>query len=193
MEIADIALEDAFELEPVTTETMDEMRWASKLNDDCAILALVRSLPNQVVQEQICRYNARETAVAARNLPNHTISFPKCPTIRCRHAVAKRFDAFLEMRGVTLARRLPRGFMMTFVTESIRPTDGHKAHNIRQQYYQIVRRWHRFCVKDNPHGETEVIATSQLKSRAKKPKWRRQRAPGGGASVPSRCLQTRAV
>ena len=50
--IAGIVLEDGVELEPVTTETMDAMRWASKLNDDCAVLALVRSLPNQVVQEQ---------------------------------------------------------------------------------------------------------------------------------------------
>ena len=59
------------------------MRWASTLNDDCAVLALMRSLPNQVVQEQICRYNARETAVAARNLPNHKNSSGVFPTIRC--------------------------------------------------------------------------------------------------------------
>ena len=95
MAIADIALEDGVELEPVTTETMDAMRWASKLNDDCAVLALVRSLPNQVVQEQTCRYNAREAALAARKLPNHKTNVGKCPTMRCKHAVAKRFDAFL--------------------------------------------------------------------------------------------------
>ena len=183
MAIADFALEDGVELEPVTAETMDAMRWASKLNDDCAVLALVRSLPNQIVQEQICRYNARETAVAAKKLPNHKMSVRMCPTLRCKHAVAKRFDAFLEMRGVTLARRLPRGFMMTFVTEHICPTDGHKARNIRQQDYQNVRRWHRLFVKDNPHGETEVAAKSQLKSRAKKQEWRMQRDPGGAVSA----------
>ena len=183
MAIADIAIEDGVELEPVTTETMDAMRWASKLNDDCAVLALLRSLPNRVVQEQICRYNARETAVAARKLPNHKMSVPKCPAIRFRHAIAKRFNAFLEMHEVTLARRQPRGFMMALVTENIRPTDGHKARNIRQQDYQDVRRWHRLFVKDNPHGETEVVAKSQLKSRAKKQEWRRQRAPGVAVSA----------
>ena len=181
--IADIALEDCGELEPVTTEAMDAMRWASKLNDDCAVLALMRSLPNQVVQEQICRYNARETAVAARKLPNHKMSVGPFPTIRCKRAVAKRFDVFLEMRGVALAQRLPRGYMMTFVAENFCLTDGHKARPANAgslQTYQNVRRWHRALVKDKPDGETAVAAKSLLKSRAKKQECQRRRAPGGG-------------
>ena len=108
--IADIALEDCGELEPVASEAMDAMRWASKLNDDCAVLALVRSLPNQVVQEQICRYNTRGSAVAAMKLPNRKLSVGPFPTVTCKQAVAKRFDNFIEMRGIALAKRMPRGY-----------------------------------------------------------------------------------
>ena len=61
--VAAIARDDGCELEPVSEEAMDAVRWASKLNDDCGVLDLVRALPNQVVQEQIRLWNASKTAV----------------------------------------------------------------------------------------------------------------------------------
>ena len=61
--VAAIARDD--EPEPVSEEAMDAMRRASKIEDDCSVLELVRSLPIQVVQEQTRLWNARQTAVAA--------------------------------------------------------------------------------------------------------------------------------
>ena len=90
--IAEIALEDPDELEHVSEETMDAMRWASNIDDDSGVLALVRALPIPIVQEQVRLYNERETAVATRSLPKHKIVIGSCPSMKCKHAVAKRFD-----------------------------------------------------------------------------------------------------
>ena len=144
----------------------------------------MRSLPNQVVQEQICRCNARGTAVVARKLPNHKMSAGPSTTIRCKRAVAKRFDDVLDMRGCALAHRLPNGLMRTFGAENLGLTDGHRARPANayssQQTYQNVRRWHRAWVKDKPDGKTALAAKSLLKSRANQEGYQRQRAPGGG-------------
>ena len=49
-------------------ESFAAMRWASKLDDDANVLSLLRSLPKQIVEEQVQLYRKRdETAVAARS------------------------------------------------------------------------------------------------------------------------------
>ena len=63
--VAAIACDDGGELEPVSEDAMNAMRWASKLPNDCSVLELVRSLPREVVQEQIRLWNARGTAASA--------------------------------------------------------------------------------------------------------------------------------
>ena len=107
--VAAIAVDDGGELEPVSEEAMNAMRWASKLDDDGSVLELVRSLPIQVVQEQIRLWNARGTAVAASSRPKHKLVVCLFPTVALRHAVAKRFQHFCETLGLTPANRLPRG------------------------------------------------------------------------------------
>ena len=58
----------------VDEETFAAMRWASKLSDDSCVLSVIRTLPKEIVQEQVVLYRQRKeteekanrTAVAAR-------------------------------------------------------------------------------------------------------------------------------
>ena len=92
--VAAIARDDGGELGLVSEDAMNAMRWASKLDDDCCVLELVRALPILVVQEQIRLWNARETAVAASSRPKHELVVGSYPTVALRPAVAKRFQHF---------------------------------------------------------------------------------------------------
>ena len=49
--VADIALDHGGELEHVSEEAMSEMRWASETEHESSVVALVPSLPIQIVQE----------------------------------------------------------------------------------------------------------------------------------------------
>ncbi len=50
-----------------TEETFEAMRWASHLGSDSAVLSLIRSLPKEIVEEQVHSYRKRaETVVAQR-------------------------------------------------------------------------------------------------------------------------------
>ena len=61
--VADAAI--AAVAEPPTEETFAAMRWASQLEDDSSVLGLLRSLPKEVVEEQVALYKQHaETAVA---------------------------------------------------------------------------------------------------------------------------------
>jgi len=52
-------------------ETLKAMRWASKLGGDANVLALIRSLPTQIVKEQVALYRKQdETAVAEPQPPD---------------------------------------------------------------------------------------------------------------------------
>ena len=51
-----------------TEETFEAMRWASRLESDSAVLSLIRSLPKEIVEEQVHSYRKRaETAAAQRS------------------------------------------------------------------------------------------------------------------------------
>lgn len=129
--VAAIARDD--ELEPVSEEAMDAMRWASKIEDDCSVLELVRSLPIQVVQEQIRLWNARETAVTASSLPKHQLVGGSFPSVALRHAVAKRFEHFCDTLGLTPANRLPRWTMTRFMEDNTTSTDGRRRLKEKKQ------------------------------------------------------------
>ena len=98
-EVAAIARDDCCELERVSEDAMSAVRWASKVDDDCGVLELVRALPNEVVQEQIHYWNASKTAVAASSRPKHKLGVGSYPTVAHRHAVANRFQHFCETLG----------------------------------------------------------------------------------------------
>jgi len=189
--VAAIARDDGGVLEPVSEDAMSAMRWASKLDDDFSVLELVRSLPVQVVQEQIRLWNARETVVAASSSPTHKLVVGSHPTVALRNAVAKRVQHFCETLGVPHADRLPRGTMIRFMDENITLAGTQKT-NVKEQEGKTagakrnlnnrlkVREWHKAWQRQRRHGETAVAAQSLMKSRAPRPACLRRRAPGGG-------------
>ena len=192
--VAAIVRDDGCELEHVSEEAMDAVRWASKLNDDCGVLDLVRALPKQIVQEQIRLWNASKTAVAVSSRPKCKLVVGSHPTLAHRHAVAKRFQHFCETLGLQTEDRLPRGVMIRFMGENI--ILAHARRNVKDQEEKSVgkkrnlknklnvRKWHKDWHMMKHHGETAVAeargALSLMKSRAPRPGCLRKRAPGGG-------------
>ena len=87
-------------------ETFAAMHWASKLSDDASVLCLIRSLPKDIVEEQVQKYRAREqTAVAV---------FEKQIVVRdgfhrTRNLVAERFHNYLARNNMNADKRLPYG------------------------------------------------------------------------------------
>ena len=60
--------DDTQDVAAPTTETFAAMRWASRLQNDVAVLSLIRSLPKEVVEEQVRAYEkGAETAVAQKS------------------------------------------------------------------------------------------------------------------------------
>ena len=164
---------------------MNAMRWASKLPNDCSVLELVRSLPREVVQEQIRLWNARGTASSA---PMQKIVVGAAPSLPVKKSEAKRFQHFCDALGLRPADRLPRFTMTRFMQDnmslakSLKQTGMNIATSRKRHHMPNVRRWHidwqRECGLVD--GETAVAAKSLLKSRAPLQACRRRRAAGGG-------------
>ncbi len=77
------------------------MCWASKLEDDADVLCLIRSLPGEIVQEQVSLYRKRhETAVAAKPKEDVTIQLSKNPQCQKQMMVAQRFHKYCQSRGI---------------------------------------------------------------------------------------------
>ena len=73
------------DVEKTDEESFAAMRWASKLDDDANVMSLLRSLPKQIVEEQVQLYRKRdETAVAARSAyAAKQLSSMRIPAISC--------------------------------------------------------------------------------------------------------------
>jgi len=156
-------------------ETFAAMRWASRLPNDSAVLGLIRSLPNVIVEEQLRLYRQRpqETAVAEEKI---RIS----PSLRLRERmlVAQRFDTYCQRNGIGAKDRMPRGTLRTFVEDHI----DCSARNVTFPRNH-VRKWHRAWLRVSSRGAIQQGHTqkrSRLKSRAHKAPCRRVRAHGGG-------------
>ena len=163
---------------------MKALRWASGLEDDTNLLALIRSLPLQFVEEQVHSYRKRaETAVAARNQTQGKFRIHRIPTYQQRMCVAKRVHGYCRELGIHFEHRMPHKAVDTFVKGNLTwsgPTQP-SAKQIRNWY----ERW-----RQSPTNLTAAVAgkptssvseKSLLRSRAPKPKCFRTRAPGGGA------------
>ena len=190
--MAAIACDDGGEQEPVSEDAMSAMRWVSKLNNDCSVLELVRTLPGSVVQEQVRLWNARGTAASA---PKQRIVVGVAPTLHVKKIVAQRFQQFCDALGLRPTDRLPRNTMTMFVQEHLaiaqagKQTALHKiAISRKRKRMPDVRKWHKYwsqerCLVDGETAgaaETAVAARSQLKSRAPVQSRHRKRDVGGG-------------
>ena len=115
-------------------ETFAAMHWASKLSDDASVLCLIRSLPKDIVEEQVQKYRACEqTAVAV---------FEKQIVVRdgfhrTRNLVAERFHNYLARNNMNADKRLPYGSVERFKIKRSQwkwKTKTHCATLIRRRY-----------------------------------------------------------
>ena len=141
-------------------ETFAAMQWVSKLSDDSNVLSLIRSLPQAVVDEQVCLYKKRnETAVVAAATPTSK----------------------LKVNGS--GAKLPWGAMSTFIKDHLEWTANQKSVTGKQ-----IRTWYTAWRKSEANVLAAVadkpcqVSSGKclLKSRATKPEWQRQRGHGGG-------------
>ena len=122
-------------------ETFAAMRWASKLSDDSSVLRLIRSLPKEIVEEQLSLYRRRdETAVAAKaeeKGPDSKINASSCSQYNTRMLVAQRFHRYCLANAITVEKRLPYGAMKTFIKDNIEWTTNQKplATNTVRKWY----------------------------------------------------------
>ena len=95
-------------------ETFAAMRWASQLCDDSNVLSLIRSLPKEIVDEQVRAYRARDSAASAAVAVVSTKAAKlnigtgdKVPRMAVRMMVAARFHKYCQRNGIHADRKLP--------------------------------------------------------------------------------------
>jgi len=169
-------------------KTFEALRWASKMQNDQAVLSLCRSLPQEILEEQVRLYENRgTTAVAEADVAKPKIHVGATPALRVRMLVAQRFHWYCLKHGIVPDKRLPYGAMKQFIQDNLLWKSGHLG---RGQYIKL-RRWYDHWSKSSSDVLAAVADPSKpmadgkslLKSRARKPGWKRQRAAGGGAKV----------
>jgi hypothetical protein len=184
--VAELADKLAEQTDVVTPDedTFAAMRWASKLDDDANVLGLIRSLPKEIVQEQVRLYEKRaETAVAEAAKEKPKLQLCPNPRYQLRMLVAQRFHLYCQRQGIVADKRMPYGAMKTFIEDNIVWKAKHKAVQSKQ-----IRHWYNdWCsttsnilaaVADEP---CQVISKmSMLRSRAPQKQFLRRRAQGGG-------------
>jgi hypothetical protein len=104
-------------------ETFAAMRWASTLDDEASVLHLIRTLPKQIVEEQVCLYRGRDeatlAAAALKKGPKLKISLGPKALLQTRLLVAQRFHKYCEKNAINTDQRMPYGAMSTFIADNI--------------------------------------------------------------------------
>jgi hypothetical protein len=176
-------------------ETFAAMRWASKLDDDSCVLALVRSLPKEVVGEQLALYRRRdETAVAARAQgqgPKPKIHLSPNARYGVRMLVAQRFHHYCQANCLRLEGRLKYGAMQKFIQDNIEWKAKHAIVSTKS-----IRAWHskwRSSTSNVVAADADIApvgaAKTGLKSRALVAEAKRRRAFGAGPKPKAYCVR----
>ena len=97
-------------------ETLAAMRWASKLDNDACVLSLLRSLPKEIVEEQVSLYRRREEP---QSRPDPIISISPNARYHTRMLVASRFHLYCQARGIVPEKRMPFGAVKTFIQDNV--------------------------------------------------------------------------
>jgi hypothetical protein len=178
-------------------ETFAAMRWASKLSSDACVLGLIRSLPKEIVEEQVCAYRRSQEAVVAadaqqqRRSTKITISLNS--RLHTRMMVAQRFHMYCQQNRISVGGRMPYGTVATFIKDNIEWKGGLKKLTAKQ-----LRGWHTLWLASTGASATAVAVTppekasdtkSLLRSRAPVPHFCRRRAAGGGRKVMVSCVR----
>lgn len=160
------------------------MRWASKLSDDSNVLSLLRSLPDEVVEEQVRLYRKRDELIVAGSTQGvEKIQLPSNPRHHVRMKVAERFHMFCRNRSIDPGCRLPYGTIKAFREEALHLEGTRNPVQATQ-----LRRWYnvwristsQVMVAESGQATSHHAEKSLLRSRAPKQIGARQRAPGGG-------------
>ena len=140
--------------EQVTEETLSAMRWASKLGESANVLALIRSLPAPIVEEQVMLYRKRDdTAIAAVKPADQKVAIGRNLNHHQRMVVAQRFHKFCQSRGITPDMRMPYGQMKTFIQDNVEWTSKQQALQSKQ-----IRGWYNQWRLSKPDYLTAAVA-----------------------------------
>ena len=191
--VAECAVATVEQNEVVTPdeETFVAMRWASGLGDDSCVLGLIRSLPKQVVEEQLSLYRQRKDKPKEQG-PTPRIKLSPNARYQTRMLVAARFHSYCNAHRIVLAERMPYGAMSTFIRANIEWTATHNAVSSKliRQWYST---WQSECanvvaaVADGAPVQPQT--KSMLKSRAPVIQSKRQRGWGGGRTPKAHCVR----
>ena len=178
-------------VEVVDEETLEAMRWATKLDADDHVLALIEALPKTIVDEHVMLYRQRQQAIVATQIqPPPKIRMGCRPRYETRMNVAKRFHEHLREEGLDNAHRLRRGEIRRFMDKHIHQTvnDGHTLikNGSIQKWYKTWRNSDRVVSTASGHDKTELglITVGKMGSRSSRvdsqivPHHKRMRAPG---------------
>ena len=103
-----------------TEETFIAMRWACQLQSESAVLNLIRSLPKEIVAEQVHRYNTgAQTAVAANATAIVKIALGPNSRNNVKMMVAKRFHVYCKSKCIKPLDRLPYGCVKAFIAQHV--------------------------------------------------------------------------
>ena len=132
-------------------QTLEAMRWASKLNDDQNVLSLIRSLPKGIIDEQVRLYENRGKTETTSEKPKLVVS--ACPTLRTKMLVAQRFHTFCVSRGFDPRARMPRGALTQFIETNLL----WKSAALGKGALTSVRKWHT-CWSKSPASMLAAVA-----------------------------------
>jgi hypothetical protein len=181
-EVADPA-EEHVTVQP-DEETFAAIRWVSKLGDDHNVLSLIRSLPAEIVDEQVRAYRQRgETAVAVLSTNPPKLKVGAKPTLCMRMKVSARYHKYRQSNGIPIGQKLPYGVMLTFMEDHLE-WKACQRKMLRKNINKWYNAWQRSeghklsAVADTGSTSTSVQAKSRRGSRANVPYWKRRRCEG---------------
>ena len=187
-------------------ETFAAMRWASRLNDDSCVLGLIRSLPKEIVEEQLSLYRRRDLTtvavkkqIAVKNRDAAKIAVGPHPRYQTKMMVAQRFHNYCKANCISVHERMPWGAMKTFSQDNIE----WKA-KLAVIPAKKMRQWYGAWQSStsNVASTSDVVAAvaesalvpvsqgrSRLKSRAPVALCRRKNAYGAGRPPKAYCVR----
>ena len=181
-------------------ETLEAMRWASTINNDNSLLALIEALPKKVVEEQVVLYRKRDQAMAATQVQPQPkkIWIGSGSRYETRMQVAQRFHDHLTAEGIDTDRRLPYGEMKRFIQKHLHWTTKGRTLQTKsvQKWYMAWRTSSQVVsVTSGPalQGRESLVKAGNVRHCRTDcrimPMTRRRRAPGGGAKFKVPCVR----
>mgnify|MGYP005671698245 CR=1 FL=1 len=176
----------------VDEETVNAIRWATRLTDDANVLSLISELPKGIIDDKIDEYRARDTQKTPGVQKGATGKFSVGPKSQLsqRRAVAARYHQHITSRDLSITirdrhgherQRLAWGALKQFIDENVVWT-GPKSKNGGVARY--INRWYKEWQSNSgiaaAAGTKDVHEKSLLKSRRKKTDSQRKRTEGAG-------------